>query len=118
MSKLLIVDDDPMMLRIASFILKKGGHEALTAASGEEALGVIRAEHPAMVFLDVEMPGMSGTEVLAAIRGDAALAETPVCLMSGTVTEALQTQAASLGAAGVIGKPLQADEILRMIQTF
>ena len=115
MSRILFTDDDPMMLRMAGFIMKKTGNEALTASSGEEGLAKLKSESPDMVFIDIEMPGMSGLEMLAQIRQDSTLASVPVCLMSGTVTDRVKAQAAELGALGVIGKPLQAAEVASVI---
>ena len=111
MSRIMFVDDDTMMLKMACFIMKKAGHEGLTASSGAEGLTKAAAEQPDMLFIDIEMPGMSGLELLEKLKADSATAGIPACLMSGTVTDEIRAKAAELGAAGVIGKPLRADEI-------
>lgn len=115
MSRIMFIDDDSMMLRMAGFIMKKAGHEALTASSGEEGLSKLAADKPDMVFIDIEMPGMNGIEVLEKIKADGSLAGIPVCLMSGTVTDEIKAKAADLGAVGVIGKPLNAGEVTGVI---
>ena len=115
MSRILFTDDDQMMLRMAGFIMKKTGNEAITASSGEEGLSKLKSEQPDMVFIDIEMPGMSGLEMLARIRQDSSVASVPVCLMSGTVTDEIKAQASELGAVNVIGKPLQAAEVSAVI---
>ena len=112
MSKILIVDDDAMMLRMAGFILKKKGYETVTALSGGEALNVIGSDRIDLVFLDVEMPGMNGLQTLETLRGQPETAGLPVCLMSETVDETIQTQAETLHAVGVIMKPLNPEQML------
>lgn len=116
MSKVMIVDDDPMMARFAGFILKKGGHTSVSALSGGEALDIIASERPDYVFIDCEMPGMSGMELLETLKGDAALRDIPICMMTGTVTEETTARAISSGAVGCIEKPLVPDVFLGMIK--
>ena len=115
MSRILITDDDSMMLKMAGFIVKKAGHEAVTASSGEECLNKIRETEPALTVIDVEMPDMNGIETLEAIRADAALSDAKVCLMTGTLTDEVKTRAEELGALGCLKKPLAADELLSII---
>ena len=115
MSKILITDDDSMMLRMASFIVKKAGHEAVTASSGEECLKKLREESPMLTVIDVEMPDMNGIETLEAIRADNGLADASVCLMTGSLTDDVKSRAEELGAVGCIGKPLEAGELLEII---
>lgn len=115
MDRIMFIDDDPMVLRMAGFMMKKSGRQALTAASGDEGIIVIRSEHPQMVFLDAEMPEKSGLETLQSIRNDSAIAGTMVCIMSGTVTDELNEKSRALGAIGLIEKPLQAAQVLQII---
>ena len=115
MSRILITDDDSMMLRMASFIVKKAGHEAETASSGDDCLAKMREQLPALTVIDVEMPGKNGIETLEAIRADSSLAGSAVCLMTGTLTDDVKKRAAELGALGCLGKPLEAGELMSMI---
>ncbi|MBR1724183.1 MAG: response regulator [Ruminococcus sp.] len=112
--KVLFIDDDSMMLRMAGFILKKGGHEAFTAESGAEGLRLIEEWRPELVFIDVEMPQMNGFETLEAIK-KSGNTELRVCMMSGTVNDEITEQALRLGAEGVIEKPLNAAEVNAVI---
>ena len=115
MSRILFVDDDSMILRMTAFIAKKGGFEALGTSSGEECIEVLKREKPDMVFIDVEMPGLSGLDTLRKIRDDSSIADARVCLMTGTMTDELRENAAELGAVGVIEKPIQAAEVLSLV---
>lgn len=115
MSKILITDDDSMMLRMASFIVKKAGHEAVTASSGEECLKKLKEESPMLTVIDVEMPEMNGIETLQAIRAESGIADAAVCLMTGSLTDEVKSRAAELGTVGCIGKPLEAGELMEII---
>jgi len=89
LQKVLIADDDPSIVQLFRRMLQAhvdgrpdGGVRFLEAYTGEEALGVMRAERPDLVFLDLVMPGVSGYQVLEQVAADPALAGTPVILVS------------------------------------
>lgn len=115
MCRVMFIDDDPMVLRMASFIMKKSGNQALTASSGDEGIMMIRSEQPQLVFIDAEMPEKNGFETLEEIKKDESLKALPVCIMSGTITDELRERAKALGAADMIGKPLQAAQVIDII---
>ena len=109
--KILIIDDDAMMQRMAAFMLKKKGCEAVTAGSGIEGLTMMRAVHPDLTIIDVEMPEMDGFSVVRAIRADASLQDAKVCMMTGTLTDEVRELAESLGCCGSLVKPLKAEDL-------
>lgn len=115
MSRILVVDDDSMAVRMIGFILKKTGHECLGAFSGAQGIQMLKSEKPDLVLLDVEMPGENGLDVLEAIRGDSDISDAKVCLMSGTMTDALRVRAEKLGAVGSISKPVSAPELMEIL---
>ena len=113
MSRILIIDDDSFVHRMAGFMMKKAGYEAVCASSGEEGLQKLRelctsGDMPLMVFIDSEMPTLSGIETIERIRADGSTADANICLMTGTLTDTLREKAMSLGAVGCIAKPLDA----------
>ena len=67
--KVLIADDDPQMLRALRVTLGAHGYEVITASNGREALDVAISAHPDLVVIDLGMPGLTGIEVIQAIRG-------------------------------------------------
>lgn len=114
--KIMIIDDDGMILKMASFILKRFGHETVTALSGDEGISLMRTKLPDLLLLDIEMPQKNGFETLEEIRADSSLSALKVCMMSGTVTGEIKSKAQSLGAVGVISKPLEAAEIADLLR--
>ncbi len=86
-SKILVVDDESVICRIAEEMLTSAGHEVLIAATGEQALRFVHDEHPDLILLDLIMPKMSGFEVLEEIRKDPRTRNTPVLVLSALVSE-------------------------------
>ena len=80
--RILIADDQPMNVDILQTRLAVHGYELLTAADGEEALGVARAQLPDLILLDIMMPKMDGLEVCRLLKGDAALPFMPIIMVT------------------------------------
>src|SRR5438876_939673 len=79
---ILLVDDEPYILRSLSYLLTREGYAVETASNGEEGLERLRMVHPPLVFLDIMMPRMNGYEVCEQIKQDPALAATYVIMLS------------------------------------
>ena len=83
MTKVLIVDDDPDFVEITGMILKRDGHEVASAASGDEALSMMRASRPDVLLLDVMMSTvLDGVNVSFAMSEDPALQDIPIVMIS------------------------------------
>src|SRR5947208_16928176 len=67
---ILVIDDDPLLLEMASELLASDGHRPLTASSGSDGLAQAQAERPDLVLLDYHMPGMDGLAVIEKLRSD------------------------------------------------
>ena len=110
----LVVDDDEDIREVLSEILRARGYAVQTAAEGREALALLRAgAPPALILLDMRMPGMSGWEFRHEQRRDPQLAGIPIVVLSGGN---LRGVAASLGAADVLAKPVDLDELTAKIE--
>lgn len=101
--KVLLIDDDPVIRRLAEVGLTRAGWIVAVACSGEEALAVVRDAAPEVILLDVVMPGMDGLETLAALRKQACTA--PVIMMTARDDPADVAGYRASGAAAVINKP-------------
>lgn len=102
--RVLLAEDDRFLRRAAEARLRRHGLEVLTAADGEEALRVARAEPLDLVLLDVVMPKLQGFEVLKALKQDAATARIPVIVLSNLGQERDVAQAMALGAVAFLVK--------------
>ncbi len=104
--RILIIDDDPAIRKIAALVLRKAGHEAVEAASGSDGLAAAAARTPDIVLLDWRMPDMGGLEVLRALKTDARTQAVPVLVLTASAHEEDARRAArDGGAAGVLAKP-------------
>jgi DNA-binding response OmpR family regulator len=114
--RILVCDDDPLLLQLVEFRLKAKGFSVDTAADGEEALSKIRSDTPDLVVLDAMMPGIDGFELLVRIKDDAQLAKIPVVMLTARKGEKDIVSAIERGAADYLVKPFIPDELLARIQ--
>lgn len=109
MRKILIIDDDTSLRRVLEYNLQEAGYMALTAADGETGLTLFDEQQPDLVITDLKMPGMSGFQVLAAVKERAPL--TPVIVITAFGAVATAVEAMKLGAYDYITKPFNRDEL-------
>jgi len=114
---ILLVDDDPMVIRVFSRILCDYAPLRF-ATSGQVALKLARESVPDLVMLDVEMPELSGFEVCKAFKSDPRLAAVPVVFISSHESPELETAGLKLGAADFISKPPHASLVLARVRTY
>ena len=102
---ILVADDDPLVLKSITFILQKAGYKTITAVDGHAALEQIQKERPFLAMLDVMMPNMDGLEVCRHIKGDPALADIPVFLVTARAMVQERERGFQAGADDYITKP-------------
>jgi two-component system alkaline phosphatase synthesis response regulator PhoP len=100
---ILIVDDEPKIVRLARDYLEKNGFRVLTAGDGLTALAAARRDKPDLIVLDLMLPGIDGLEVCRAIRRES---DVPIIMLTARVEEADQLIGLELGADDYINKPL------------
>ena len=110
---ILVVDDDPGVLRLFETILKRGGYSVVAAESGKKALEVLRSESVSLVVLDISMPEPDGFEVLKTLRAFAPGLRT--LAVSGFMDGALLEVARILGATATLSKPDAPEHLLEMV---
>ena len=109
MTRVLVVDDEPQILRALAIHLRARGYDVRTAASGRDALQVAAADPPELVVLDLGLPDLEGTEVIAALRGWTSV---PVLVLSGRSDSGDKVDALDAGADDYVTKPFGMDELL------
>ncbi|HEX3583288.1 MAG TPA: response regulator [Thermoanaerobaculia bacterium] len=113
---ILVVDDDAPIIVLMRSILREFGYEARTATSGAAAIEAARAEAPDLVLLDKNMPGMSGGEVIRALRTEVGLQSVPILLLTGDPVA--PQEIAELGANGTVQKPFDLQALLEQIRHY
>jgi two-component system NtrC family response regulator len=107
--RVLVVDDDPVMLRVASALLAAEGLEVARAASGEEAMSAVARGRFDLVLSDVKLPGVTGLELVRQVH--ALSAETPIILMTAFASVNSAVEAMRAGASDYIVKPFEPDDL-------
>jgi two-component system KDP operon response regulator KdpE len=111
--RILVVDDEPAVLRTLRTNLVARGYDVTAVGSGEEALQRAAERHPDLVILDLMLPGLSGIEVCEALRARSAV---PVLVLSARGEEQTKVRALDLGADDYLTKPFGIDELLARVR--
>jgi len=111
---ILVVDDDPALARVMAFNLEQEGYQVLTAGDGETALDLVREKNPALVLLDVLLPGISGFEVCGRIRESSAI---PIMMVTVKGSEEDVVKGLDLGADDYLAKPFDMGILLARVKT-
>ena len=111
-ARVLICDDDPLLLELMEFRLRAKGYEVIKAVDGAEALEKAQQDAPDVVVLDAMMPKADGLEVLARIKGDPALSDTPVIMLTARKGQKDIVSALDKGADDYLVKPFIPEELL------
>jgi two-component system cell cycle sensor histidine kinase/response regulator CckA len=109
---ILVVDDEPINLRLLSEYLKESGCRMLVARSGQSALEKARYGKPDLILLDVMMPGLDGFETCRRLKANEALRDIPVIFMSSLTRTEDKVKGFQVGAVDYITKPFQHEEVL------
>jgi two-component system cell cycle response regulator len=112
----LLVEDSAAIRALVRRMLVAGGHTVVEAAGGAAALAVCREQQPDVVLLDVEMPEMSGWDVLAAMKADPDLRDVPVVFLTGRSDTTDMVDGLRLGAHDYLRKPCEPTELLARVQ--
>jgi two-component system, OmpR family, KDP operon response regulator KdpE len=113
MTRVLVVDDEPQILRALRINLRARNYEVLTATTGTEALEVATRHPPDLVILDLGLPDMDGVDVIAGLRGWTAA---PILVLSGRTDSADKVDALDAGADDYLTKPFGVDELLARLR--
>jgi len=112
-SRILVVDDDPAIIKVVQANLKADGYDTFTALDGAEAIDVIERELPDLVILDIMLPKMDGFEVLRQLRE---WSQIPIIMLSARGDAEDKVKCLDLGADDYLGKPFSLNELLARVR--
>jgi two-component system, OmpR family, KDP operon response regulator KdpE len=112
-TRILVVDDEPQLLRALGTNLKARGYDVDLAPTGETALAIAARRHPDLVILDLGLPGIDGVEVIRGLRGWTTV---PILVLSVRETERAKVEALDAGADDYVTKPFGMDELLARLR--
>jgi DNA-binding response OmpR family regulator len=114
---ILVIDDEPYILRALSYLLTREGYRVETASNGEEGLARVQELKPPLVFLDIMMPRMNGYEVCEQIKQDPELAKTYVIMLSAKGQQIDRERGLLGGADDYMTKPFSPREVAEHVRT-
>jgi len=106
MATILIVEDNPANMKLATFLLESAGHTVLSAKDAEAGLTLARAEHPSLILMDIQLPGMDGLAATALLKSDAGTRDIPVIALTALAMKGDEERIRAAGCDGYIAKPL------------
>jgi two-component system alkaline phosphatase synthesis response regulator PhoP len=114
--RILVVDDDPQIVRLLRAYLEQASFEVFVAYDGETALHAIRRERPDLVVLDLMLPDRDGWEITRLVRGDAAIASTPIVMLTARVEDTDKIVGLEMGADDYITKPFNPQVVVAHVR--
>jgi two-component system alkaline phosphatase synthesis response regulator PhoP len=113
---ILAIEDDPSFLDLLKLHLQSAGHTVRTAADPELGLRAILEDPPELILLDLDLPYLSGFEVLEALRSDEASRSIPVIIVTGKTESDAYDRCRRIGFDGFASKPIKREELLRAVE--
>ncbi len=113
---ILIVEDNPKNLKLVRDTLQVKGYQTVEAETGEEGLRVARERHPALVLMDIQLPGISGIDALHRLRADPETRAIPVIAITASVMAQDRERIMAAGFDGFQGKPISVKELLETVR--
>jgi two-component system cell cycle response regulator DivK len=117
MAKVLIVEDNPANMKLATFLLESAGHTVLIATDAEAGLTLAIAEQPNLILMDIQLPGMDGLEATMLLKRDDATRAIPVIALTALAMKGDEERIRAAGCDGYIAKPMDYKEFLATIAT-
>jgi DNA-binding response OmpR family regulator len=114
--KILVVDDEAVLVETIAYNLEQAGYQVITAADGASALEVARRESPDLIILDIMLPEMDGLEVCRQLRRDSGTAATPIIMLTAKGDEIDKVVGLEVGADDYVTKPFGRRELLARVR--
>lgn len=115
MATVLVVEDNPANMTLATFLLKSAGYAVLRATDAEAGMALARREQPDLVLMDIQLPGMDGLQACAFLKADEATRDIPVIALTALAMKGDEERIRAAGCDGYIAKPLAYREFLATI---
>lgn len=115
MARILVIEDNPANMKLASLLLDIAGHSVLPAANAESGLALARSAQPDLILMDIHLPGMDGLAAARLLKQDPATARIPVIALTAMAMISDQGKTRDAGCDGYISKPLRYRELYACI---
>ena len=115
MAKILIIEDNPANMTLTEYLMNCVGHTVVSATDAEAGLTLARSEHPDLILMDIQLPGMDGLDATRLLKRDEATRAIPVIALTALVMKGDEERIRAAGCDGYIGKPMRYKEVLKVI---
>ena len=113
---ILVVEDNPTNLKLVRDTLQAKGYRTIDAGTGEEGVQLAREQQPALVLMDIQLPGISGVEAFRELRADPTTRAIPVIAVTASVMAQERQKVMAAGFDGFQGKPISVRELLETVR--
>jgi CheY-like chemotaxis protein len=113
---ILIVEDNPQSLKLVRDILQVKGYQTLETETGEEGVRLARERRPALILMDIQLPGINGIEALQRLRADPVTKATPVIAVTASVMTQDRSRIMAAGFNGFQSKPISVNQLLATVR--
>ena len=117
MATILVVEDNPANLELVAFLLDSAGHVVISAPDAEAGLTLARSEQPALILMDIQLPGMDGLVATGLLKADEATRDIPVIALTALAMKGDEERIRAAGCDGYIAKPLAYKEFLATVSS-
>ncbi|MDQ6633337.1 MAG: response regulator [Gemmatimonadota bacterium] len=115
MANVLIIEDNADNLKLATFLLQSAGHTVISASNAEAGLALARSDHPELILMDIQLPGMDGLEATGLLKRDQTTRSIPVIALTALAMKGDEERIRAAGCDGYIGKPMRYKEFLAAV---
>ena len=115
MARILIVEDNPDNMTLTALLLQSAGHTVLSAVDAEAGLTLARDQQPALILMDIQLPGMDGLEATALLKQDEATRAIPVIALTALAMKGDEERIRAAGCDGYIAKPIGIKDFLASV---
>lgn len=115
---ILIVEDNPMNLKLIRDVLQIEGYETLEAETGEAGVELARERHPALILMDVNLPQMDGSEAMKILKADASTRQIPIIAVTSSAMKGDRERLLAAGFDGYISKPIDIKKLHRVVESY
>lgn len=115
---ILIVEDNPKNLKLIRDLLQFKGYQTIEAETAEAGIDLARQRHPALILMDIQLPGMDGREAMKTLKGDTATQEIPIIALTASAMKGDREALLAEGFDGYIPKPIDIKEVPKVVASY
>ncbi len=115
---ILIVEDNPKNLKLIRDLLQFKGYQTIEAETAEAGIDLARERHPALILMDIQLPGMDGREAMKTLKGDTATQKIPIIALTASAMKGDREALLAEGFDGYIPKPIDIKEVPKIVASY